>query len=90
MLVKDCCDDMRSAGSTYVFTSWSGTNKRIEGIIESRKITQYVSIVIDVEEGLSNRTVRLINKMWIKRIVLLERRNLLSCLSGVIHCPSKS
>jgi hypothetical protein len=53
---------MRSAGSTYVFTSWSRTNKRIEGIIESRKIAKYVSIVVDVDEGLGNRTVSLKSK----------------------------
>jgi hypothetical protein len=65
-------DDLRSAGSTYVFTSWSRTNKRIEGIMESRKIAKYVSIVVDVAEGLGHRTVRLKSKAWINGLCFFD------------------
>jgi hypothetical protein len=71
ILVRDR-DDLRCAGSTYVFTSWSRTNRRIKGIMESRKIAKYVSIVVDVDEELSQRIVRLESKAWINGLCFFD------------------
>jgi hypothetical protein len=65
-------DDLRSPGPTYVFTSWSRTNKRIEGMMESRKIAKYVSVIVDVDEELGNRTVRLESKAWINGLCFFD------------------
>jgi hypothetical protein len=48
ILVRDH-DDLQSVGSTYVFTSWSRTNKHNKGIMETRKIAKYVSLVVGVD-----------------------------------------
>ncbi|RMZ67761.1 Heterokaryon incompatibility [Pyrenophora seminiperda CCB06] len=58
-------NDLQSVGSTYVFTSWSRTNKRNKGIMETRKIAKYVSLVVYVDEGVGNGAVRLKSKRWI-------------------------
>jgi hypothetical protein len=71
ILVRDR-DDLRSAGSTYVFTSWSRTNEHIKGIMETRKIAKYVSIIVDVDEELGNRTVRLESKTWINGLCFFD------------------
>jgi hypothetical protein len=64
--------DLQSVGPTYVFTSWSRTNKRIKGEMESRKIAKYVSIVVDVDDGCDDRTVRLKSKAWINGLCFFD------------------
>jgi hypothetical protein len=71
ILVRDR-DDLRSTGSTYVFTSWNRTKKRIDGIMASRKIAKYVSIVVEVDKGLGNRTVGLKSKAWINGLCFFD------------------
>jgi hypothetical protein len=71
ILIRDR-SDLQSVGPTYVFTSWSRTNKRIEGKMESRKIAKYVSIVVDVDEGCDDRTVRLKSKAWINGLCFFD------------------
>jgi hypothetical protein len=55
ILVRDR-DDLHSVGATYVFTSWSGTNKHNKGIMETRKIAKYVSTTVSVDEGVKKWT----------------------------------
>jgi hypothetical protein len=71
ILVRDH-GDLQSVGSTYVFTSWSRTNKHNKGIMETRKIAKYVSLVVDVEEGVENATVRLKSKRWINGLCFFD------------------
>jgi hypothetical protein len=72
ILVRDR-DDLQSVGSTYVFTSWSRTNKHSKGIMETRKIAKYVSLVVNVDESVENGTVRLKSKRWINRLCFFNR-----------------
>ncbi|KAF1828973.1 hypothetical protein BDW02DRAFT_651685 [Decorospora gaudefroyi] len=71
ILVRDRVD-LQSVGSTYVFTSWSRTNKHNEGIMETRKIAKYVSLVVDVDEGVENGISRLKTKRWINGLCFFD------------------
>jgi hypothetical protein len=71
ILVRDH-DDLQSVGSTYVFTSWSRTNKHNKGIMETRKIAKYVSLVVGVDQGVGNGTVRLKIKRWINGLCFFD------------------
>ncbi|KAF2023777.1 hypothetical protein EK21DRAFT_118436 [Setomelanomma holmii] len=71
ILVRDR-GDLQNVGPTYVFTSWSRTNKQNSDKMESRKIAKYVSIVVDVDEGLSDGIVRLKSKTWINGLCFFD------------------
>jgi hypothetical protein len=49
IIVRDR-NDLHCIGATYAFTSWSRTNKHNRGIMETRKLAKYVSLVVGVDE----------------------------------------
>ncbi|KAF2022451.1 hypothetical protein EK21DRAFT_119761 [Setomelanomma holmii] len=71
ILIRDR-GDLQNVGPTYVFTSWSRTNKQNQDKMESKKIAKYVCIVVDVDAGLSDGTVRLKSKTWINGLCFFD------------------
>lgn len=71
ILIRDR-DDLQIPGSKYVFTSWSRTNKRHDGKMESRRIAKYVSLEVGVHKDVRDGPGRLEIKKWVNGLCFFE------------------
>jgi hypothetical protein len=71
ILVRDR-NDLHSVGATYVFTSWSRTNKHNKGIMETRKLAKYVSLVVGVDKDVESGPAMLQSKQWVNGLCFFD------------------